>query len=199
MDPKLCRAVTEAFVRLHEQKYIYRNNRLVNWSCTLKSAISDIEVDKMELTGRTFLPIPGYTDKVEFGVLVSFAYQIEDSDEKVIVATTRVETMLGDTAVAVHPDDERYKHLHGKFIKHPFCDRRIPIVCDEFVDREFGTGAVKITPAHDPNDYEVGKRHNLPFITIFDDEGNIIGDYGKFTVSHYYTFKHTKLNNYFIT
>lgn len=183
MEPKLYRAVTEAFVRLHEQNYIYRNNRLVNWSCTLKSAISDIEVDKMELNGRTFLSIPGYKDKVEFGVLVSFAYQVEDSDERLVVATTRVETMLGDTAVAVHPEDPRYKHLHGKFIKHPFCDWRIPIVCDDFVDREFGTGAVKITPAHDPNDYEVGKRHNLPFITIFDDEGNIIGDYGKFTVS----------------
>lgn len=186
MDPKLCKAVTEAFVRLHEQKYIYRNNRLVNWSCTLKSAISDIEVDKMELTGRTFLSIPGYKDKVEFGVLVSFAYQVEDSDERLVVATTRVETMLGDTAVAVHPDDERYTHLHGKYIKHPFCNRRIPILCDDFVDREFGTGAVKITPAHDPNDYEVGKRHNLPFITIFDDEGNIIGDYGKFTVSFFF-------------
>lgn len=183
MEPKLYRAVTEAFVRLHEQNYIYRNNRLVNWSCTLKSAISDIEVDKVELTGRTFLSIPGYADKVEFGVLVSFAYQVEDSDERLIVATTRVETMLGDTAVAVHPDDERYKHLHGKFIKHPFCNRRLPIVCDDFVDREFGTGAVKITPAHDPNDYEVGKRHDLPFITIFNDEGDIIGDYGKFTVS----------------
>lgn len=91
--------------------------------------------------------------------------------------------MLGDTAVAVHPDDERYKHLHGKFVVHPFCNRKIPIVTDEFVEREFGTGAVKITPAHDPNDFEVGKRHNLPFITIFDDNGVIIGDYGKFTVT----------------
>lgn len=94
-----------------------------------------------------------------------------------------METMLGDTAVAVHPDDERYKHLHGKFVVHPFCDRKLPIVCDEFVEREFGTGAVKITPAHDPNDFEVGQRHKLPFITIFDDNGVIQGDYGKFTVS----------------
>lgn len=106
-----------------------------------------------------------------------------DSEEKLIVATTRVETMLGDTAVAVHPTDERYKHLHGKFVVHPFCDRKLPIVADEFVEKEFGTGAVKITPAHDPNDFEVGKRHNLPFITIFDDNGVIQGDYGKFTVS----------------
>ncbi|XP_017772804.1 PREDICTED: valine--tRNA ligase [Nicrophorus vespilloides] len=181
MDPKLCRTVNEAFVRLHEEGIIYRFNRLVNWSCTLKSAISDIEVDKIEIPGRTFLSIPGYDEKVEFGVLVSFAYQVTDSDEKIIVATTRVETMLGDTAVAVHPDDERYKHLHGKFVVHPFCNRKIPIVTDSFVERDFGTGAVKITPAHDPNDYEVGQRNNLPFITMLDDNGIVIGDYGKFT------------------
>lgn len=181
MDPKLCRAVTEAFVRMHEQGLIYRSSRLVNWSCALRSAISDIEVDKVEITGRTLLSIPGYSDKVEFGVLVSFAYQVEDSDEEIVVATTRVETMLGDTAVAVHPNDERYKHLHGKFVRHPFCSRKLPIVCDDFVEMGFGTGAVKITPAHDPNDYEVGKRHNLPFITIFTDDGFIIGDYGEFT------------------
>lgn len=139
-------------------------------------------MDKVELPGRSFLSVPGYDEKVEFGVLVHFAYQVADSDEKLIVATTRVETMLGDTAVAVHPNDERYKHLHGKFVVHPFCDRKIPIVVDDFVELGFGTGAVKITPAHDPNDYEVGKRHNLPFITIFDDQGYIVGDYGKFTV-----------------
>ncbi|XP_014297189.1 valine--tRNA ligase isoform X2 [Microplitis demolitor] len=179
MDPKLCRAVTEAFVRLHDEKLIYRSNRLVNWSCTLKSAISDIEVEKTELTGRTLLSIPGYEDKVEFGVLVHFAYQVADSEERIIVATTRIETMLGDTAVAVHPSDKRYSHLIGKSVQHPFCDRSIPIVADEFVDMEFGTGAVKITPTHDHNDYEVGKRHNLPFVTIFDDEGNIING-GKF-------------------
>lgn len=180
MDPKLCKAVTEAFCQLHEKTLIYRDKRLVNWSCTLKSAISDIEVDKVEIPGRTFLSIPGYADKVEFGVLVSFAYQVEDTNEEIVVATTRIETMLGDTAVAVHPKDERYTHLHGKFVKHPFVDRRMPIVLDEFVDMNFGTGAVKITPAHDPNDYEVGKRHDLPFITIFSDDGFVIGDYGKF-------------------
>lgn len=181
MDPKLCRAVTEAFNQMHEKGLIYRDKRLVNWSCTLKSAISDIEVDKVEIPGRTFLAIPNYQDKVEFGVLVSFAYQVEDSNEEIIVATTRIETMLGDSAVAVHPKDTRYTHLHGKFVKHPFVDRRLPIVLDDFVDMNFGTGAVKITPAHDPNDYEVGKRHNLPFITIFSDDGYIVGDYGKFT------------------
>ncbi|XP_046823974.1 valine--tRNA ligase [Vespa crabro] len=181
MDSKLCRAVTEAFIRLHDDGTIYRNSRLVNWSCSLKSAISDIEVDKMELPGRTLLSIPGYKEKIEFGVLVFFAYEIENSTDKIIIATTRIETMLGDSAIAVHPKDVRYIQYIGKYVQHPFCDRRIPIIADEFVEMEFGTGAVKITPAHDPNDYEIGKKHNLPFITIFDDNGNIIGDYGKFT------------------
>ncbi|XP_067129943.1 valine--tRNA ligase [Centruroides vittatus] len=180
MDPKMCKAVTEAFVRLHEIGLIYRSNKLVHWSCALRSAISDIEVDKLELSGRTLLSVPGMKEKVEFGVLISFAYKIENSSEEIVVATTRIETMLGDTAVAVHPDDQRYKHLHGKFVIHPFCNRRMPIVCDKFVDPNFGTGAVKITPAHDHNDYEVGKRHNLPFINILDDGGIITNNCGQF-------------------
>ncbi|XP_042234806.1 valine--tRNA ligase-like [Homarus americanus] len=181
MDPGPQEAVKEAFVRMHEDGTIYRSNRLVNWSCTLKSAISDIEVEKKELPGRTELPVPGYDEKVEFGVLVSFAYQVEDSHERIIVATTRIETMLGDTAVAVHPKDERYKHLRGKTLVHPFTNRKLPILEDDFVEMEFGTGAVKITPAHDPNDYEVGKRHSLPFLTIFTDDGYIVEGYGQFT------------------
>ncbi|XP_058864914.1 valine--tRNA ligase [Acipenser ruthenus] len=174
MDTKLSYAVQEAFVQLHEEGVIYRSKRLVNWSCSLNSAISDIEVDKKELTGRTLLPVPGYKDKVEFGVLVSFAYKIEGSDEEVIVATTRIETMLGDTAVAVHPQDARYQHLKGKTVVHPFCDRKLPVVFDEFVDVNFGTGAVKITPAHDHNDWEVGQRHDLEFINIIDENGFLI-------------------------
>ncbi|KAI5620474.1 valine--tRNA ligase [Silurus asotus] len=174
MDPKLSYAVQEAFIRMHEEGVIYRSKRLVNWSCTLNSAISDIEVDKKELTGRTLLPVPGYKEKVEFGVLVSFSYKIEGSDEEVVVATTRIETMLGDTAVAVHPNDSRYQHLKGKVAVHPFCDRKLPIVFDDFVDMNFGTGAVKITPAHDHNDYEVGERHKLPFINILDENGFLI-------------------------
>uniref|UniRef100_H3B5X3 valine--tRNA ligase n=1 Tax=Latimeria chalumnae TaxID=7897 RepID=H3B5X3_LATCH len=184
MDSKLSYAVQEAFVRLHEDGVIYRSTRLVNWSCTLNSAISDIEaqVDKKELTGRTLLPVPGYAEKVEFGVLVSFAYKIEGSgifcaDEEVVVATTRIETMLGDTAVAVHPEDARYQHLKGKNIVHPFCARKMPVVFDDFVDMSFGTepeGAVKITPAHDHNDYEVGLRHGLEFVNIIDDNGVLI-------------------------
>ncbi|XP_034943324.1 valine--tRNA ligase isoform X3 [Chelonus insularis] len=194
MDPKLCRAVTEAFVRMHDEGIIYRSNRLVNWSCTLKSAISDIEVEKMELTGKTLLSIPGYQEKVEFGVLVFFNYEVENSDEKITVATTRIETMLGDTGIAVHPQDKRYTHLIGKFVIHPFCNRKLPIVADDFVDMEFGTGAVKITPTHDHNDYEVGKRHNLAFITILDEEGNICGDCGQFTGMKRFSARKALLN-----
>ncbi len=189
MEAKMSKAVTEAFVRLHEKDLIYRANRLVNWSCALRSAISDIEVDKKELAGRTLLSVPGYKDKVEFGVIVSFAYQIDSPGAKgpneIVVATTRIETMLGDTAVAVHPQDDRYKSVHGKKIIHPFNGNKLPIVLDDMVDREFGTGAVKITPAHDPNDYEVGKRHNLPFINILTDEGYINDNGGEFKVGSY--------------
>ncbi|EHB16074.1 Valyl-tRNA synthetase, partial [Heterocephalus glaber] len=195
MDPKLSAAVTEAFVRLHEEGVIYRSTRLVNWSCTLNSAISDIEVDKKELTGRTLLSVPGYKEKVEFGVLVSFAYKVQgsDSDEEVVVATTRIETMLGDVAVAVHPEDPRYQvgrpgpqleglpaspegsHSHGKSVIHPFLSRSLPIVFDDFVDMEFGTGAVKITPAHDQNDFELGQRHRLEAVSIMDSRGALVG------------------------
>jgi isoleucyl-tRNA synthetase len=112
--------------------------------------------------------------RYEFGVLTNFAYPVEDSDEQLVVATTRLETMLGDTAVAVHPDDPRYKHLHGKNVIHPFSGRKIPIITDSIlVDMNLGTGAVKITPAHDPNDYACGKRHNLEFITMLTPDGAI--------------------------
>ncbi|ESO02109.1 hypothetical protein HELRODRAFT_106472 [Helobdella robusta] len=181
MDPKLSKAVTEAFVRLHESGIIYRSYRLVNWSCSLKSVISDIEVDKRELTGQTMLSVPGYDEKIEFGVLVSFAYPVENSNEEIVVATTRIETMLGDTGVAVHPDDPRYKHLTGKSCVHPFFDRLLPIVFDDMVDTQFGTGAVKITPAHDHNDYECGKRHNLQFINIMKDDGTLNESCGQFS------------------
>ena len=126
MDDVSVRAVFEAFVRLHEKGLIYRNKRLVNWSCSLNSAISDIEVDKVPLKGKTYLSIPGYADKIQFGTLTSFAYRVlaENketlSDEEIVVATTRPETMLGDTAIAVHPDDARYTHLVGRFVQHPF-------------------------------------------------------------------------------
>lgn len=173
MSPSLSTAVTETFCRLHEDGIIYRANRLVNWCVQLNTTLSNLEVDQKQLTGRTLLNVPGYDlkEKFEFGVITSFAYCIEGSDERIVVATTRPETMLGDTAIAVHQDDDRYKHLRGKFAIHPFLNRRLPIIVDEQVDKEFGTGAVKITPAHDPNDYEVGIRHGLDFINILNDDG----------------------------
>jgi valyl-tRNA synthetase len=182
MDENLSRAVTEAFCRFHEAGILYRSKRLVNWSCALKSAISEIEVDYVELEGRTMMAVPKHTrEKYEFGTLTSFAYKIDGTEEEIVVATTRLETMLGDTAIAVHPDDSRYKHLHGKFATHPFVDRKIPIITDGIlVDMTFGTGAVKITPAHDPNDYECGTRNNLPFITIFTEEGRVNQNGGRF-------------------
>ncbi|KAM1253883.1 hypothetical protein FF1_041847 [Malus domestica] len=181
MDEKRSKAVTEAFVRLHKQGLIYRDNRLVNWDCVLRTAISEIEVDYIDVKERTLLKVPGYENPVEFGVLTSFAYPLEEGLGEIVVATTRVETMLGDTAIAVHPNDERYQHLHGKHAIHPFNGRRIRIICDAIlVDPEFGTGAVKITPAHDPNDFDVGRRHNLEFINIFTDDGKINQDGGEF-------------------
>jgi valyl-tRNA synthetase len=180
MDSSLSKAVIENFCRLHEGGILYRDNRLVNWCVRLNTTLSNLEVDQKQLEGRTLLNVPGYDpkEKFEFGVITSFAYPIEGSNEKIIVATTRPETMLGDSAIAVHPDDDRYKHLHGKCAKHPFVDRRLPIMADEMVDKDFGTGAVKITPAHDPNDYEVGKRHNLEFISILNDDGTLNANAG---------------------
>ncbi|TAQ85760.1 hypothetical protein B7494_g5903 [Chlorociboria aeruginascens] len=158
MNENFTAAVTETFVTLHEEGIIYRANRLVNWCTKLNTSLSNLEVTNKELTGRTLLDVPGYDKKVEFGIIVHFQYQIDGSDERIEVATTRPETMLGDTGVAVHPDDERYKHLIGKKAVHPFIEGRfMPIIADDYVDKEFGTGAVKITPAHDPNDFALGK------------------------------------------
>ncbi|MCK0092421.1 valine--tRNA ligase [Rhodococcus sp. F64268] len=158
MDDGLSRAVQTIFKRMYDDGLIYRAERLVNWSPVLQTAISDIEVKFEEVEGE----------------LVSLRYgSLNDDEPHVIVATTRVETMLGDTAVAVHPDDERYKHLLGTTLEHPITGRQIPVIADEYVDPEFGTGAVKITPAHDPNDFEMGLRHNLPMPTIMDKTGKI--------------------------
>jgi valyl-tRNA synthetase len=157
MDDGLSNSVQEAFVRLHEQGLIYRGQRLVNWDPKLHTAISDLEVVSEE----------------ENGFLWHFNYPLNDGSGHLTVATTRPETMLGDTAVAVHPEDERYKHLIGQTICLPLTDREIPIIGDDYVDREFGTGCVKITPAHDFNDYEMGKRHNLEVINILDQNAKI--------------------------
>ncbi|KAI5074620.1 hypothetical protein GOP47_0010581 [Adiantum capillus-veneris] len=174
IDERRSKAVVEAFVRLHDSGLIYRNNRLVNWDCTLKTAISDIEVEYRELRGRTPITVPGYNDPVEFGVIYSFAYPIEEQNDEIIIATTRPETMLGDVAVAIHPEDPKYAHLHGKFVIHPFDERKLPLICDkDLVDMNFGTGAVKVTPAHDASDLLCGERHNLPSINILTDDGKI--------------------------
>ena len=171
MSPTLSAAVRQTFVQMHEEGLIYRANRLVNWCTKLNTALSNLEVDQKELKGATKLDVPGYDKKIEFGCLWNFKYPVEGTNETIEVATTRPETMLGDTGVAVHPDDERYEHLVGKNVQHPFVDRLLPIFTDETVDKDFGTGAVKITPAHDFNDFKRGKEHKLAFVNIFTDDG----------------------------
>ncbi len=157
MDESLSRAVREVFVRLHQEGLIYRGKRLVNWDPALHTAISDLEVENRE----------------EQGHLWHFRYPLSDDSGHLVVATTRPETMLGDTAVAVHPDDPRYKDLVGQSIRLPLTDRDIPIIADDYVDPDFGSGCVKITPAHDFNDYEMGKRHDLPMINILTDDAHL--------------------------
>ncbi|KAG1178588.1 hypothetical protein G6F70_001595 [Rhizopus microsporus] len=178
MDAKRSKAVQNAFIQLFKDGLIYRDTRLVNWCCALETVISDIEVDYKDIQGRTMIQLPGRSKPVEFGVLHNFSYKVADPDQngltELIVSTTRIETMLGDCAVAIHPDDERYKSLHGKFVYHPIHGNKIPIICDkELVDMEFGTGVVKITPAHDPNDYACARRHHLPIKSIFDKMGRL--------------------------
>ena len=157
MDESLSKAVKKVFIDLYNEGLIYRGKRLVNWDPVLLTAVSDLEV----------------ISKEENGFLWHIKYQVADSEEILIVATTRPETMLGDSAVAVHPEDERYQHLVGKFINLPLSDRKIPIIADDYVDMEFGTGCVKITPAHDFNDYEIGQRHKLKVINVLTDNAAI--------------------------
>lgn len=164
MDEGCSRAVVEVFVRLYKKGLIYRGDRIINWCPDCRTALSDAEVEHEE----------------EQGNLWYIRYPIKDSDESIMVATTRPETMLGDTAVAVHPEDERYRHLIGKMAILPIMNREIPIIADEYVEREFGTGAVKITPAHDPNDFEVAARHDLPWICVIDEKGVMNHNAGKY-------------------
>ncbi|QLB40098.1 valine--tRNA ligase [Mannheimia pernigra] len=175
MDEGLSNAVKEVFVRLHEEGLIYRGKRLVNWDPKLHTAISDLEVENKESKGSLW----------HFRYPLANGAKTAEGLDYLVVATTRPETMLGDTAVAVHPEDERYQSLIGKTVVLPLANREIPIIADEYVDREFGTGVVKITPAHDFNDYEVGKRHGLPMVNILTlnadirDTAEIIGTDGK--------------------
>ena len=164
MDEGLSKAVMEAFVQLYEEGLIYRGEYLVNWCPASQSAVSDLEVDNQEVDGH----------------LWHFRYPLTDGSGYVEVATTRPETMLGDTAVAVNPKDERYQHLIGKTLTLPIIGREIPIIADELVDPAFGTGCVKVTPAHDPNDFEMGQRHKLPFINIMNKDGTLNENAGQF-------------------
>ncbi len=170
MDEGCNRAVTEVFVKMHKKGYIYKGSRIVNWCPVCNTSISDAEVEYEEQAGH----------------LWHIRYPVMNEDgtpsttEFLTFATTRPETMLGDTAVAIHPEDERYAHLIGKSVMLPLMNRVIPVVTDTYVDREFGTGVVKITPAHDPNDFEVGKRHNLPEINIMNDDATINANGGRF-------------------
>jgi len=164
LDEGLSNAVREVFVRLYEKGLIYRGKKIINWDPAARTALSDIEVEYKEVQGA----------------LYHLQYPLKDGSGCLVVATTRPETMLGDTAVAVHPEDERYKHLIGKTLVLPIIGREIPIIGDEYVEKEFGSGAVKITPAHDPNDFEVGLRHDLPQILVMDESGKMNANAGKY-------------------
>src|SRR3990170_1033718 len=158
LDEGLSRAVREAFVRLYEKGLIYRGPRLINWSPGLKTAVSDLEVEYSQEPGKLYY----------------FKYRLADAlDEFIPVATTRPETILGDTAVAVHPEDERYRSFVGRMVVVPVLGRQIPVITDEYVDREFGTGALKITPGHDPNDYAIGQLHGLEVISVLDEAARV--------------------------
>ena len=164
MDEGCSKAVLETFIRLYNKGYIYRGEKLINWCPKCQTTISDAEVNHVDMAGHFW----------------HIKYPIAGTDDFLELATTRPETMLGDTAVAVNPADDRYKHLIGKTAVLPIVNKEIPIIGDSYVDMEFGTGVVKITPAHDPNDYEVGERHNLPKINVFNDDGTINANGGKY-------------------
>ncbi len=164
MDEGCSKAVREVFFNLYEKGLIYRGNRIINWCPSCITALSDAEIEYQEQEGNFW----------------HIKYMVKDSDEYLVIATTRPETLLGDTAVAVHPDDERYAHLVGKKLILPLVNKEIPVVADEYVEKDFGTGAVKITPAHDPNDFEVGLRHNLDVVKVLDDEAKINEFGGKY-------------------
>ncbi|TJY41452.1 valine--tRNA ligase [Cohnella pontilimi] len=164
LDEGLSKAVREVFVRLYDKGLIYRGKRIINWDPAARTALSDIEVEYKEVNGH----------------LYHLQYPLADGSGHLTVATTRPETMLGDTAVAVHPEDQRYRHLIGRMLRLPIVNREIPIIADEYVEKDFGSGAVKITPAHDPNDFEVGSRHDLPQITVMDESGRMNANAGPY-------------------
>ena len=164
LDEGCSNAVRKAFVNMYNKEIIYRGAKIINWCPVCKTSISDAEVEHVDRDGKFY----------------HINYPIDGTDRLVEIATTRPETMLGDTAIAVNPEDDRYKDLVGRFVKLPLTDRLIPIIADEYVDMEFGTGVVKITPAHDPNDFAVGERHNLPQINIMNDDATMNDQCGKY-------------------
>lgn len=176
-------AVAEAFIQLFDAGLIYRKEALVNWSCALHSTISDIEIETIAIDGPTKIPVPGYQTDIQFGEIHHISYRTSHANmQHITVATTRPETLLGDTAVAVHPHDERYAHLLNENAQcwHPFRNEWIPLIGDSSVDAEFGTGAVKITPAHSKTDYETAERHSLPLIPVIDQNGLICHEFHEF-------------------
>ena len=179
MDEGLSNAVKEVFVRLYEKGLIYKGERMINWCPTCHTTISDAEVEYEEKKGKLYY----------------IKYPAKDNSYYVIVATTRPETMLGDTAVAVNPNDQRYKHLIGKTVVLPLVNREIPIIADDYVDMEFGTGVVKITPAHDPNDFEIGQRHNLPMVQVIDTKGYMNENAGKYSGQERYEARKNIIND----
>ena len=179
MDEGLSNAVKEVFVRLYEKGLIYKGERMINWCPTCHTTISDAEVEYEEKKGKLYY----------------VKYPAKDNSYYVIVATTRPETMLGDTAVAVNPNDQRYKHLIGKTVVLPLVNREIPIIADDYVDMEFGTGVVKITPAHDPNDFEIGQRHNLPMVQVIDTKGYMNENAGKYSGQERYEARKNIIND----
>ena len=176
MDEDLAQYIRDSFLHLYNEGLIYRDRRIVNWCCRLQSVVSDIEVDSKEINGRQKFAIPGYSKDIELGVLYNIAYNIndEEQDKEIIVSTTRPETILADTGVAVHPLDSRYKSLKDKFVQNPFNPHdRLPVVFDENVNQNFGTGAVKLTPGHDAFDYALAIKHKLPIRTMLNDHGYV--------------------------
>jgi valyl-tRNA synthetase len=179
LDEKRSRFVEDAFIRLFEQGLIYRHTKLVNWCCYLQTAISDMEVEMVDIDQRSSRKIPGRTKEVEVGVLHSFVYpwvaDHKPSNIELVVSTTRLETIFGDVALAVHPNDERYQTYIGKYVQHPFTQRRLPVIASHRVDPHFGTGILKVTPGHDKTDYDIVNEHGgeLPVESILDASGRL--------------------------
>ena len=186
MEPHFHKTVNKAFIELYKKGLVYRDNRMVNWCPKLQTVLSNIEVVKETYEKPTRINLPGYEKPISVGWIYEIKYKVVDSDtdtdtnETLVVATTRPETIFGDVALAIHPKDERYTKFHGKKVIHPFNNQHLPIVLDDvLVDMEKGTGVVKVTPAHDENDYECGKRHNLPTVTVIDKEGKMTTECGE--------------------